>query len=55
MKFSHAVSFNLEIESDNEIPSQEEIYNAFKKAINNLNEFNTDEMFEVFDTMEIED
>lgn len=54
MKFSHAVSFNIEFLSDNEKPSNEEIYQAFKKAINELDEFNTDHLFEIFDTMELE-
>jgi hypothetical protein len=55
MKYSHAVSFNIEIESDNEFPNGQELYQAFKKAILELDEFNTDDKFEVFDTIEIEE
>lgn len=51
MKYNHAISLNIEVESENEIPTNEEIKKAFMKEIEKSE---VDLSFEIFDTYEIE-
>ena len=51
MKYNHAISLSIEVESENEIPTSEEIKKAFMKE---LEKSEVDLSFEVFDTFETE-
>lgn len=53
-KYSHYVSIEFEVESDNEIPTEEEIKKNLQEHLKKCEELNSGEFFELLDTIDLE-
>lgn len=51
-KYTHIISLNFELKSDNEFPTPDELLEALKKKVESVNTSNAKDELELFDTEE---
>lgn len=51
-KYTHIISLNFELQSDNEFPTPEEMISALTEKVNSVNTSNAKDELELFDTEE---